>query len=83
MELSGTQATFSLTQAQQGNVWSASDFTIDSNILSLSLFTPSNAVIGSYTLKIETSQGQDYSATHFLGTFILLFNPWSAGTACS
>ncbi|XP_045058117.1 protein-glutamine gamma-glutamyltransferase Z isoform X1 [Desmodus rotundus] len=78
MELSGTQATFSLTQAQQGNVWSASDFTIDSNILSLSLFTPSNAVIGSYTLKIETSQGQDYSATHFLGTFILLFNPWSA-----
>ncbi|KAM5339547.1 protein-glutamine gamma-glutamyltransferase Z isoform 2-T2 [Glossophaga mutica] len=77
MELSGTRATFSLTQTRQGNVWSASDFTIDSNLLSVSLFTPSNAVIGSYTLKIETSQGQGYSSTHSLGTFFLLFNPWS------
>ncbi|KAF6133295.1 transglutaminase 7 [Phyllostomus discolor] len=77
-ELSGTRATFSLTQTRQGNVWSASDFTIDSNLLCVSLFTPSNAVIGSYTLKIETSQGQGYSSTHSLGTFFLLFNPWNA-----
>ncbi|KAF5925503.1 hypothetical protein HPG69_001950 [Diceros bicornis minor] len=78
MELLGTRATFSLTQARQGNAWSASDFTIDSNSFSVSLFTPANAVIGSYTLKIEISQGQGHSSTHLLGTFILLFNPWSA-----
>ncbi|XP_054421078.1 LOW QUALITY PROTEIN: protein-glutamine gamma-glutamyltransferase Z [Pteronotus mesoamericanus] len=77
MELSGTRATFPLTQAQQGDAWSASDFTMDSNSLSVSLFTPSNAVIGPYTLKIEISQGQGYNVTHPLGTFILLFNPWS------
>ncbi|XP_030176039.1 protein-glutamine gamma-glutamyltransferase Z [Lynx canadensis] len=77
-ELLGTRATFSLTQARQGNVWSASDFTIDTNSLFVSLFTPSNAVIGPYTLKIEISQGQGHSVTHPLGTFILLFNPWNA-----
>uniref|UniRef100_A0A8C4M1H8 protein-glutamine gamma-glutamyltransferase n=2 Tax=Equus asinus TaxID=9793 RepID=A0A8C4M1H8_EQUAS len=78
MELLGTRAIFSLTQARPGNVWSASDFTIDSDSLFVSLFTPANAVIGSYTLKIEMSQGQGHSSTHPLGTFILLFNPWSA-----
>uniref|UniRef100_A0A8C5XD66 protein-glutamine gamma-glutamyltransferase n=1 Tax=Microcebus murinus TaxID=30608 RepID=A0A8C5XD66_MICMU len=74
----GTRATFSLTQTRHGNVWSASDFTIDSNSLQVSLFTPANAVIGPYTLKIEISQGQGHSVTYSLGTFILLFNPWSA-----
>lgn len=83
MELLGTRAIFSLTQARPGNVWSASDFTIDSDSLFVSLFTPANAVIGSYTLKIEMSQGQGHSSTHPLGTFILLFNPWSAGVTCS
>ncbi|KAM5243479.1 protein-glutamine gamma-glutamyltransferase Z [Hipposideros larvatus] len=78
MELLGTRATFSLTRTRQGNVWSASDFTIDSNSLFVSLFTPANAVIGSYTLKIEISGNQGHSKTHLLGTFILLFNPWSA-----
>lgn len=82
-KLSGTRATFGLTQARQGNAWSASDFTIDSNSLFVSLFTPASAVIGPYTLKIDISQGQGYSMTHPVGTFILLFNPWSAGTACS
>ncbi|XP_039744474.1 protein-glutamine gamma-glutamyltransferase Z [Pteropus medius] len=78
MELLGTRATFPLTQARQGNVWSASDFTVDSNSLLVSLFTPADAVIGSYTLKIDISQRQDHILTHPLGTFILLFNPWSA-----
>ncbi|XP_072818684.1 protein-glutamine gamma-glutamyltransferase Z isoform X1 [Vicugna pacos] len=77
-ELLGTRATFLLTSARQGNVWSASDFTIDANSLSVSLFTPASAVIGPYTLKIKISQGQGHSLTHLLGTFILLFNPWSA-----
>ncbi|KAM7156402.1 protein-glutamine gamma-glutamyltransferase Z [Molossus nigricans] len=76
-ELSGTRVTFSLTQAQQGNVWSASEFTMDSNSLSVSLRTPANALIGSYTLTIEIPQGQG-SVTRPVGTFILLFNPWSA-----
>ncbi|MBW04646.1 Protein-glutamine gamma-glutamyltransferase Z, partial [Eschrichtius robustus] len=76
--LLGTRATFLLTQARQGNVWSASDFTIHANSLFVSLFTPANAVIGPYTLKMEISQGPGHSTTHPLGTFILLFNPWSA-----
>ncbi|XP_008572239.1 PREDICTED: protein-glutamine gamma-glutamyltransferase Z [Galeopterus variegatus] len=77
-ELLGTRATFLLTHTRRGNVWSASDFTIHSNSLQVSLFTPANAVIGHYTLKIELSQGQSHSVTYPLGTFILLFNPWSA-----
>ncbi|XP_066130242.1 protein-glutamine gamma-glutamyltransferase Z [Saccopteryx bilineata] len=76
-ELPRTRATFSLTQTQQGNVWSASDFTVNSNSLSVALFTPASAIIGSYSLKIELSQGQGYSVTYPVGTFILLFNPWS------
>ncbi|XP_011890379.1 PREDICTED: protein-glutamine gamma-glutamyltransferase Z isoform X2 [Cercocebus atys] len=76
-ELLGTRATFFLTRVRPGNVWSASDFTIDSNSLHVSLFTPANAVIGHYILKIEISQGQGHSVTYPLGTFILLFNPWS------
>ncbi|KAB0405908.1 hypothetical protein E2I00_012801, partial [Balaenoptera physalus] len=81
--LLGTRATFLLTQARQGNVWSASDFTIHANSLFVSLFTPADAVIGPYTLKMEISQGPGHSTTHPLGTFILLFNPWSAGITCS
>ncbi|CAK7302610.1 Protein-glutamine gamma-glutamyltransferase Z [Vulpes lagopus] len=78
MELLGTRATFSLTQARKGNVWSASDFTTDTNSLLVSFFTPASAVIGPYTLKIEISQGQGHSVAHPVGTFILLFNPWNA-----
>ncbi|XP_047625151.1 protein-glutamine gamma-glutamyltransferase Z [Phacochoerus africanus] len=74
----GTRATFLLTDTRQGNVWSASDFTINANSLFVSLFTPANAVIGPYSLKIQISQDQGHSTTHSLGTFILLFNPWSA-----
>uniref|UniRef100_A0A8C5KKA4 protein-glutamine gamma-glutamyltransferase n=2 Tax=Jaculus jaculus TaxID=51337 RepID=A0A8C5KKA4_JACJA len=77
-ELLGTRATFFLTHTRRGNIWSASDFTIASNTLHISLFTPANAVIGHYTLKTEISQGQAPSVTYPLGRFILLFNPWSA-----
>ncbi|KAG5198273.1 hypothetical protein MJG53_012894 [Ovis ammon polii x Ovis aries] len=77
-ELLGTRATFLLTQARQGNGWSASDFTVHANSLYVSLFTPPSAVIGPYSLKMEISQGPSHSTTHPLGTFILLFNPWSA-----
>ncbi|XP_030740366.1 protein-glutamine gamma-glutamyltransferase Z [Echinops telfairi] len=76
-ELLGTRATFSLTQAQQGNAWSAFDFTLNQNSLQVSLFTPANAVIGPYTLKIQLSQDRGHSVTYLVGTFILLFNPWS------
>lgn len=82
-ELLGTRATFALTQARQGNVWSAADFTIDSSSLYVSFFTPTNAVIGPYTLKIEISRSQGPRMVYPLGTFILLFNPWSAGMTCS
>lgn len=77
-ELLGTRATFLLTQDRQGKGWSASDFTVHANSLDVSLFTPPSAVIGSYSLKMEISQGPSHSTTHPLGTFILLFNPWSA-----
>ncbi|XP_007933514.1 protein-glutamine gamma-glutamyltransferase Z [Orycteropus afer afer] len=78
LELLGTRATFLLKSAQHGNVWRVSDFTIDLNSLQVSLFTPANAVIGPYMLKIQTSQGQGHNMSYLVGTFILLFNPWSA-----
>ncbi|XP_062060740.1 protein-glutamine gamma-glutamyltransferase Z [Lepus europaeus] len=77
-ELLGTRATFPLTQAPRGNVWRVSDFAIDSSFLQVSLSSPANAVIGHYTLKIELSQSQGHRVTSPLGTFTLLFNPWSA-----
>ncbi|XP_023370027.1 protein-glutamine gamma-glutamyltransferase Z [Otolemur garnettii] len=76
-ELLGTRAVFSLSQTWHASVWGASDYTTDSSSLQVSIFTPANAVIGHYTLKIATSQGQGHSVTYPLGTFILLFNPWS------
>ncbi|XP_008057826.1 protein-glutamine gamma-glutamyltransferase Z [Carlito syrichta] len=77
-ELLGTRGTFLLTKVHHGDVWSASDFTTDSSSLQVSLFTPTNAVIGPYSLTLEISQGQGHSVTYPLGTFILLFNPWNA-----
>ncbi|XP_010623119.1 protein-glutamine gamma-glutamyltransferase Z [Fukomys damarensis] len=76
-ELLGTRATFFLTQAQRRDVWSVSDFSADSTSLHVSLFTPASAVIGHYTLRIEIAQHQGHRMTYPLGTFILLFNPWS------
>ncbi|XP_063106254.1 protein-glutamine gamma-glutamyltransferase Z isoform X2 [Cavia porcellus] len=76
-ELLGTRARFFLTQAQHGNVWNVSDFTVDSISLQVSLFTPASAAIGHYTLRMEIAQSQGHSLTYLLGTFILLFNPWS------
>ncbi|XP_004861729.1 protein-glutamine gamma-glutamyltransferase Z [Heterocephalus glaber] len=76
-ELLGTRATFFLTQAQHGDVWSVSDFSADSTSLHVSLFTPASAAIGHYTLSTEIAQGQGHRVTYPLGTFILLFNPWS------
>nr|XP_020013015.1 protein-glutamine gamma-glutamyltransferase Z [Castor canadensis] len=77
-ELLGTRASFLLSQPQPGNVWSASEFTMDSNSLQVSIFTPANAVIGYYTLKMDLAQSQHHSVTYPLGNFILLFNPWSS-----
>lgn len=82
-ELLGTRATFVLIQTRPGNVWSASDFVIDSNSLQVSIFIPASAVIGHYTLKTEISGDQGPSVTYPLGNFILLFNPWSSGRTCS
>lgn len=76
-ELLGTRATFFLAQTRPENVWSASDFMIDSNSLQVSIFSPASSVIGHYTLKLEISQGQGPGVTYPLGNFILLFNPWS------
>lgn len=77
----GTRATFVLTQARRGNTWSASDFIVDANSLSISIFTPANSIVGPYSLKIEIARGPGLGhVTHPVGTFILLFNPWSAGT---
>ncbi|XP_005381428.1 PREDICTED: protein-glutamine gamma-glutamyltransferase Z [Chinchilla lanigera] len=76
-ELLGTRAKFLLTQAGLGDIWKVSDFTVDSTFLQVSLFTPASAVIGHYTLKLEIAQSQGRSVTYPLGTFTLLFNPWS------
>nr|XP_021505554.1 protein-glutamine gamma-glutamyltransferase Z [Meriones unguiculatus] len=76
-ELLRTRATFLLSQTRHGNVWSASDFTINSSSLQVWIFSPASAVIGQYTLKTEISWGQGPGVTYPLGNFILLFNPWT------
>uniref|UniRef100_A0A8C9BFV5 Transglutaminase 7 n=1 Tax=Phocoena sinus TaxID=42100 RepID=A0A8C9BFV5_PHOSS len=68
---SGTDYIIFVAETDEPPTELASDFTIHTNSLFVSLFTPANAVIGPYTLKTDISQGPGHSTTHPLGTFIL------------
>ncbi|XP_075033768.1 protein-glutamine gamma-glutamyltransferase E-like isoform X2 [Mixophyes fleayi] len=56
------------------NSWGAKRGASESASVTMTLFTPSDAVIGRYTLTLQTS-----GSSKRLGEFTLLFNPWVPG----
>ncbi|KFQ74496.1 Protein-glutamine gamma-glutamyltransferase E, partial [Phoenicopterus ruber ruber] len=73
-----TQATFGISSTVSKENWSAVLQSTSSNSVSISISSPPNAVIGRYKLSVQsTSSGSSSPAS--LGTFVLLFNPWSSG----
>ncbi|XP_053572555.1 protein-glutamine gamma-glutamyltransferase E-like [Bombina bombina] len=56
--------------------WGAKRQSSDSNSTTIALFTPVNAVIGRYSLSVQTSGGNTP-----VGNFVLLFNPWAKDDA--
>ncbi|XP_065610719.1 protein-glutamine gamma-glutamyltransferase E-like [Cyrtonyx montezumae] len=73
-----TQATFGISSTASKDSWSAVLQSTSSHSVSVSISSPANAVIGRYKLSVQsTSSGS--SSPEALGTFVLLFNPWSSG----
>uniref|UniRef100_A0A8C8AAG4 protein-glutamine gamma-glutamyltransferase n=1 Tax=Otus sunia TaxID=257818 RepID=A0A8C8AAG4_9STRI len=65
------------TNAAFKESWSAVLQSTSSNSVSISISSPPNAVIGRYKLSVQTTSiGSSSPAS--LGTFVLLFNPWSS-----
>ncbi|NXG72059.1 TGM3 glutamyltransferase, partial [Baryphthengus martii] len=77
-KLAKTQATFGISSMVSKESWSAVLQSTSSNSVSISISSPPNAVIGRYKLSVQnTSSGNSSPAN--LGSFVLLFNPWSSG----
>ncbi|XP_047627410.1 protein-glutamine gamma-glutamyltransferase E [Phacochoerus africanus] len=75
-ESAKTKAVFPLSNETRSSGWHAQLLSRRDNVLAISIFSPASAPIGRYELSIRiSSQGKD--STLKLGTFILLFNPWS------
>uniref|UniRef100_A0A8D0F5W6 protein-glutamine gamma-glutamyltransferase n=1 Tax=Strix occidentalis caurina TaxID=311401 RepID=A0A8D0F5W6_STROC len=66
------------TNAAFKESWSAVLQSTSSNSVSISISSPPNAVIGRYKLSVQTTSSGSSSPAS-LGTFVLLFNPWSSG----
>ncbi|XP_076208449.1 protein-glutamine gamma-glutamyltransferase E-like isoform X1 [Aptenodytes patagonicus] len=77
-KLAKTQATFGISSTVSKESWSAVLQSTSSNSVSISIYSPPNAVIGRYKLSVQ-STSSDSSSPASLGTFVLLFNPWSSG----
>ncbi|XP_071615643.1 protein-glutamine gamma-glutamyltransferase E-like [Heliangelus exortis] len=76
-KLAKTQATFGISSTVSTESWSAVLQSTSSNSVSVSISSPPNAVLGRYRLSVQsTSSGSSSPAS--LGTFVLLFNPWSS-----
>ncbi|KAM6341158.1 protein-glutamine gamma-glutamyltransferase E-like [Alca torda] len=73
-----TQAVFGISSTVSKESWSAVLQSTSSNSVSISISSPPNAVIGRYKLSVQ-STSRDSSSSASLGTFVLLFNPWSSG----
>ncbi|NXT80070.1 TGM3 glutamyltransferase, partial [Zapornia atra] len=73
-----TQATFGISSTASKDSWSAVLQSTSSNSVTISISTPPNAIIGRYKLSVQSTSGGS-SAPTSLGTFVLLFNPWSSG----
>ncbi|XP_074965325.1 protein-glutamine gamma-glutamyltransferase E-like [Phalacrocorax aristotelis] len=77
-KLTKTQATFGISSTVSKESWSAVLQSTSSNSVSISISSPPNAVIGRYKLSVQSPSSGSSSPTS-LGTFVLLFNPWSSG----
>uniref|UniRef100_A0A8C0ECP1 protein-glutamine gamma-glutamyltransferase n=1 Tax=Bubo bubo TaxID=30461 RepID=A0A8C0ECP1_BUBBB len=77
-KLAKTQATFGISSTVSKESWSAVLQSTSSNSVSISISSPPNAVIGRYKLSVQTTPSGSSSPAS-LGTFVLLFNPWSSG----
>ncbi|KAM6248539.1 protein-glutamine gamma-glutamyltransferase 6-like [Porphyrio hochstetteri] len=69
-----TKAVFNLSEENAGG-WSATQEPSEPGCMNFSIFSPANAVIGRYKLKLQTVSGNKVSSA-LLGQFVLLFNPW-------
>uniref|UniRef100_A0A8C8S2Q2 protein-glutamine gamma-glutamyltransferase n=1 Tax=Pelusios castaneus TaxID=367368 RepID=A0A8C8S2Q2_9SAUR len=75
---SKTQAIFGISSTVSNSTWSAVQQSTSSSSVSISISSPANAAIGRYKLSMQTALDDSASRTS-LGTFVLLFNPWSSG----
>ncbi|XP_009937072.2 protein-glutamine gamma-glutamyltransferase 6 [Opisthocomus hoazin] len=69
-----TKAIFNLSEEGVSG-WSATQAPSEPGCMNFTIFSPANAVIGRYKLKLQTVSGNKVSST-LLGQFVLLFNPW-------
>ncbi|XP_072735601.1 protein-glutamine gamma-glutamyltransferase 6-like [Ciconia boyciana] len=69
-----TKAIFNLSE-EGASGWSATQEPSEPGCMNFTIFSPANAVIGRYKLKLQIVSGNKVSST-LLGQFVLLFNPW-------
>ncbi|XP_029864925.1 protein-glutamine gamma-glutamyltransferase 6-like isoform X4 [Aquila chrysaetos chrysaetos] len=69
-----TKAVFNLSE-EGASGWSATQEPSEPGCMNFTIFSPANAVIGRYKLKLQIVSGNKVSST-LLGQFVLLFNPW-------
>ncbi|KFW86178.1 Protein-glutamine gamma-glutamyltransferase 6, partial [Phalacrocorax carbo] len=69
-----TKAIFNLSE-EGASGWSATQEPSEPGCMNFMIFSPADAVIGRYKLKLQIVSGNKVSST-FLGQFVLLFNPW-------
>uniref|UniRef100_K7GB58 protein-glutamine gamma-glutamyltransferase n=1 Tax=Pelodiscus sinensis TaxID=13735 RepID=K7GB58_PELSI len=70
-----TQAVFSISSTASNGTWSAVQQSTESSSVTISIYCPANAAIGRYKLSVQPTSA---SRTP-VGTFVLLYNPWSQG----
>ncbi|XP_010142066.1 PREDICTED: protein-glutamine gamma-glutamyltransferase 6 [Buceros rhinoceros silvestris] len=69
-----TKAIFNLSK-EDASGWSATQEPSEPGCMNFTIFSPADAVIGRYKLKLQIASGNKVSST-LLGQFVLLFNPW-------
>ncbi|XP_067324417.1 LOW QUALITY PROTEIN: protein-glutamine gamma-glutamyltransferase E-like [Anolis sagrei] len=76
---SRTRVAFGVSRALGGNSWAAAQTFPTPGTMTFFITSPSNAAIGRYQLYVRTSSGSSSASSVYLGTFVLLFNPWLQG----
>uniref|UniRef100_A0A8C5RAC7 protein-glutamine gamma-glutamyltransferase n=1 Tax=Leptobrachium leishanense TaxID=445787 RepID=A0A8C5RAC7_9ANUR len=71
----GTQACFPVYELRDSKSWSAEVESTNDASLSITICSPANACIGRYSFCLEGTY-RGHQQTYFLGTIVLLFNPW-------